>query len=546
MKNAKILQTRSLHLVKRWTVLISCLSIAACSGDKAEEPVVQSAEQEAHLSEGEAEAASGAASNMQSPNIILIVADDLGVNDLSISGNILSRTPFIDSLGTEGVNYANAYVTSPVCATSRAGLLTGRYQQRFGMEHNPIVPSFAQAVVSGRFGGTRAGRYVDVPEAEATPRDWQGMPTEEITLAEILKDAGYVTSAVGKWHLGAAHGQSPNDQGFDDFYGFYGGGSLFAEKGDETVVDAYLEWSGIDNFVWRFLEYTLFRNGEPVEERDYMTYVFANEASSFIEKNRNNPFFLYLAFNAPHNPLQAPRDWYDAFDHIEDHHTRVYYAMIAAMDEAVGGILETLEAEGLAENTIVIFTSDNGGADYTRIAESNAPYRGWKASFWEGGIKVPLLLRWPAAIPTPQVEDQPVTMLDLVPTIANAAGADLPTDRAIDGRDLMSDHIRDEPRNLFWRNGHYRSVRSGDLKLIVSDLPERIWLYDLASDPTEQTNIADRRQEDVKRLRQLLDRHDEILADKPLWPSYMFAPVYADYGVGLAPEDEEDFVDWPG
>ncbi|MEO1038662.1 MAG: sulfatase-like hydrolase/transferase [Pseudomonadota bacterium] len=480
------------------------------------------------------------------PNIILFLADDLGWNDVSVHGAAMAATPHIDSIGREGVIFRQGYVTSPVCATSRAGLMTGRYQQRFGMEVNPSSPRFAQAAAGL---GERGGVFVEVSEERQVPVPQQGLPPDEITLAELLREQGYRTALFGKWHLGAAPGLRPEDQGFDMHVGFYSGGSMFAEPGSDGIVEARLEWSGIDQIIWRALGYSLVRNGEPEASNVYQTDLWADEAVRFIEEAGDEPYFAKVSFNAPHNPLQAPQWAYDELEHIEDHVARTYYAMILSMDAAVGRVLDAVERSGAAERTIIVFSSDNGGADYTRIVEQNAPFRGWKASFWEGGVRVPFLVR--AGRGAGGVESEaPVSQMDLFVTLAEAAGAELPSDRAIDGKNIAAAFNGQDIEGhevLFWRNHHYFAVRRGDWKLHVDRSRDRVWLYDLATDPTEGNNLADTHPQIVEALSALFAAHEAELADTPLWPSNFLLPVFADAGAGEGdPETDEDWINWPG
>lgn len=485
------------------------------------------------------------------PNVILILVDDLGVGDLSVTGNRLISTPNIDAIAANGANFSTAYNSSPVCTTSRAGLLTGRYQQRFGLEHNPMHPNFAGAISGDpRYAGERSGALRDVPEDELVAPERQGLPHTEVTLAERLRSLGYRTAIVGKWHLGSAPRLRPDRQGFEEHYGFYGGASLFAEHDDPDVVNARLTWSGADNFLWDRLPFTLVRDGELVAERGYMTDLFADEAIRYVDASSpDQPFFLYLAFNAPHNPLQAPRQIYEELDHIEGHHRRVYFAMVVALDRAIGRVMQAMHDRGIDRNTIVIFASDNGGADYARVIDSNEPYRGWKASFWEGGIRTPLFISWPDRIEPGSYTDRPASLLDIVPTILAANGVNDISHEDLDGIDLLSlldPDVSAAPRDLFWRNEGNWAVRSGDWKMIVSEDPARTWLYNLADDPTEQHDLARVRPGIVEELNRRIARQNRLFAGRPLWPSLMQIPVFADWPSGQGNEETDDYINWPG
>jgi arylsulfatase A-like enzyme len=496
---------------------------------------------------GDHERGVAGAETSRPPNVVLILADDLGYNDISLHGNPLLSTPNIDSLARDGVRFTAGYVSNAVCAPSRAGLLTGRYQQRFGFEFNPTSVRFARAM-GGDADGVRDGAFREDQVDKVPAPELMGMRPEEITLAELLKARGYATAQIGKWHLGAHPDLRPDAQGFDSHVGFYAGASMFAERDDPEVVDARLAWSRIDNFVWEVLPYSLVRDGQPSDERPYQTTLWGDEAVSFVLQNRDKPFFLYLAFNAPHNPIQAPKAIYDELEGIDDHTARVYYAMIVAMDRQIGRLLGTLDELGLTEDTIVIFSSDNGGADYVGMTDLNLPWRGWKASFWEGGVRVPFLIRWPAKLPAGIEFDRPVSLLDVFPTVAAAAGAQLPGDRVIDGVDLVPYILRatdgDPHETLYWRCGHYRAVRHGDWKLELSDRPERVWLYDLVEDPGEARNLAGANPEQVAQLRALFESRAEEFIE-PVWPSLFEVPVYASAPVGRQDPDDPDYVVWP-
>ncbi len=484
----------------------------------------------------------------RAPNIIILFADDLGWNDISAHGGALIDTPNIDAIAEGGARFAQSYASSPVCATSRAGLLTGRYQQRFGMETNPSSPRFARAAAElGESGGT----FLVHPEGDGPPMAERGLPSGEVTLAETLRAAGYRTGLFGKWHLGAASGLRPEDQGFDVHVGFYAGASLFAPEGADDIVNATLPWSGVDQILWRALPYSLVRNGEPAASDVYQTDLWADEAIDFIEAAGDAPYFAMLSFNAPHNPLQAPQWAYNELTHIEGHERRTFYAMILALDAAIGRVLDAVEQSGHADDTIIIFSSDNGGADYTRIADSNMPYRGWKATFWEGGVRVPLLVRYPARVPAGLVIEGPASLLDLHPTLAGFAGAAPPEGVAFDGADLRglltAQTTTPAHQRLFWRNTDYFAVLDGRWKLHGDRSRDRIWLYDLEADPTEQNNVAEQYPEIVERLTALFAAHEAELAETPLWEANFLLPVFADDGAGLGdPLEDDDWIEWPG
>jgi len=472
-------------------------------------------------------------------NIVLIVADDLGVNDLSLSGNPEARTPNIDMLAGEGVQYSHAYATSPVCTTSRAALMTGRYQQRFGVESNPSPRALALQTFADDDGAIVIDERADDPAYGQ-----RGLPPTAVTVAERLRSAGYRTALFGKWHLGQAPGFTPNDQGFDHFFGFLGGASMFAERDDAAVVGARLDWNGLDNFLWGRLRYNLQFNGEEAEERGYQTDVFAEAAARFISGSTQSPFFVTVAFNAPHNPLQAPQDYYDTRADIEPHHRRVYYSMVDALDDGVGTILEAIERAGLSDRTLVIFTSDNGGARYIRVPEVNAPLRGFKATFWDGGIRVPLIVRDPGVSESPRRVDQPVSLLDIVPTIMQAAGLEAEGDM-FDGSNLF-DQAAQPDRLLFWRNNSLWAVRRGDWKLIRDERRNRSWLYNLVDDPNERNDLSARFPD---RVAELTSAYSHAVADMPErtgWAPNYLLPVRADPHGHDSTRNIDDWIYWAG
>lgn len=474
------------------------------------------------------------------PNVIIILADDLGYNDLSLNGGWYANTPHIDSIAQNGVNFRTSYATNSVCAPSRAALLTGRYQQRFGFEYNPLIPNAKSPVTNSEV----TALYKDgewLPEMKNI-----GIPDTEITLAQTLQKAGYRTSVFGKWHLGYDQSKGPARKGFDYSLIFPAGGALYAPVDTPGIIDFKLVWSKFDHMVWRIVDTGVLRNGQPEKAPYYMTDFLADEASAFIKRNQEKPFFLYLAFNAPHNPLQARKDKYDTLSNISDKEQRVYTAMVETLDDAVGRVLNTLDKTGLSDNTIVIFASDNGGAAYLRIPYLNLPFRGWKATFFEGGVRVPLMIRWPAKLAKNRTITSPVSLLDIFPTIAAAAGADTSNSKILDGIDLFRYLVPEEKipdnRALFWRTDRYKAVRVGHYKLQLDEHSEKIWLFDLEQDPVERHNIASKLPSKVVELQTILDEHEKGLVP-PAWPAMVRKRTYIDGTVDPMPDDAE-FVEW--
>jgi arylsulfatase A-like enzyme len=388
-------------------------------------------------------------------NIVLIVADDLGYGELGCYGGKDVPTPHIDSIAAAGVRFTNGYVTCPVCAPTRCGLLTGRYQQRFGFENNPG------------------------PEQAADPN--YGLPAAPI-LPERLKAAGYATGMVGKWHLGYRADSTPARRGFDSFFGFLGGASSYV--GSRTLL----------------------RGDQAVPGVDYNTDAFASEATTFIDRHAAGPFFLYLPFNAVHAPLQAPQRYLDRFANIGDEKRRTYAAMQSAMDDAVGAVLESLRSHQLDDRTLVIFISDNGGPT-RQTTSSNAPLRGFKGGVYEGGIRIPCMMRFPGVLPAGKAIDDPVISLDVVPTVLRAARITAPDAARLEGVDLIA-ALRDASvpqRPLFWKFGRQWAVRDGRWKLMQAAESASPELYDLSADIGEQHDLAAEQPERVKQLTALWD-----------------------------------------
>lgn len=495
------------------------------------------------------------------PNIILILTDDVGFNDISLynggaaDGTLM--TPSIDALAHSGVTFTNGYAANAVCAPSRASMLTGRYSTRFGFEFTPIFKEGPLIVNWMQEDAAPSDPIIIIDEetAERLPDiQFLGMPSEQVTIAEVLKERGYHNVHIGKWHLGSIGDMRPEKQGFDE--SLYMGGTLYLPESHPDVINAKRMDQGIEKMVWATAQYAAQFNGSEAFEPDgYLTDYYTREAVKVIELNKNRPFFLFLSHWGIHNPLQATREDYDALSHIEDHHLRVYAAMMLAVDRSVGAVVESLEANGLTENTLILFTSDNGGAQYIGLPDVNKPFRGWKLNHFEGGIHVPYLAKWPAKIAAGSILKSPVHHVDLFQTIAAAAGARLPQDRVLDGVDLVpyvTGDVQGVPHEtLFWRQGHHQSVRHKDWKLIRAEnvnadgnREEVVWLFDLAADPTEQINLAAQMPDKVSNLQGLLAAHNAEQA-KPLWPSVIDLPQLIDKDGTQAFKMGDEIVYWP-
>ena len=485
------------------------------------------------------------------PNIVVILADDLGWNDLSwLGGGVAGGTvptPSIDSLARDGVHFANGYSAHGTCAPSRAALMTGRYGTRFGFEFTPTPPGFATTVA--RLANARPGSLRKVLIDDAAPEvaaAEKGMPPSEITLAELLKPAGYHSVHIGKWHLGDTGAMAAHEQGFDESLLMASG--LYLPEDHPDVVNSKQDFDPIDRFLWGAFRFAASFNGGPeFEPAGYLTDYYTDQAVRVIEANRDRPFFLYLAHWAVHTPLQALRADYEALSHIEEHRLRVYAAMVRSLDRSVGRVLGALRDNGLEENTLVFFTSDNGAAGYLGLPRVNAPFRGWKITFFEGGIHVPFLLKWPARIAGGQTFEAPVHGFDIFATAAAAAGVGLPDDRTIDGVDLVP-HVLGEAEGvpherLFWRTGDYQVVLADGYKLQVSDPPGRAWLFDLANDPTERHDLADAEPASVEALKALLAAHNAAQAE-PLWPATRRSPINIDKTLLERDAPDDEFIYW--
>ncbi|MDA2924775.1 sulfatase [Acidobacteria bacterium AH-259-L09] len=428
------------------------------------------------------------------PNFVVILADDLGYCDTSLYGCDQVPTPAIDRIAREGVSFTDAYVTAGTCSPSRAALLTGRYQQRFGFEFN-------------------------TGPARITEREQRGLSTDEVTIAEVLKVQGYRTALVGKWHQGTVDRFHPNERGFDFFYGFLPGARPYFDEppSDGNPTSRRVNPLQPEYRPARPLN-TMYRNKQRVKEPEYLTDALAREAAAYIRANREFPFFLYLAFNAPHTPIEATREYVDRFPDEENLLRRTYMGMISALDDGVGKVLDALDEAGLTNDTVVVFLSDNGCAIDTEAC-TNDPLRLGKLFLFEGGIRVPFAMRYPEVLQPGQTYTQPVSSLDLFPTMLTLAGSQRPTDKHLDGVDLLpfvTGRDNNAPHeDLFWRNGSNKAMRSGPWKLFWNE--RQTWLFNLSEDLGEVNNLADDKKKLVDSMKK---RYENWEADKtsPAWP----------------------------
>ena len=489
--------------------------------------------------------------NDSRPNIILILADDMGYNDISLHNGGAAdgtlETPHIDSLAKNGVWFNKGYAANATCAPSRASIMTGRYATRFGFEFTP-VPDLGQLVIRwlAEEDDDNLRARIDNEIARNLPSFMdQGMPSDQITIAEILKTQGYYTAHIGKWHLGHSSGMSPLDQGFDDSLSL--AGAYYLPEDHPDVVNAKFETS-IDKMVWSGGQYAArFNDSNYFTPDKYVTDYYTDEAIKVIEKNKNRPFFLYLSHWAIHNPLQAIRSDVEQMSHMSGHNLKVYSGMIRALDRSVGEIIRTLKELNIYGRTLIFFTSDNGGANYIELEDINKPFRGWKISFFEGGIRVPFILSWPDQIDPGLKFDKPVHHFDIFSTIASAANVQIPMDRKIDGVDLMpyikGEKITNPHQTLFWRSGNHQAVLHENWKYLISKKEGTKWLFDTDQDPLERNNLININPEKTLQIESLLAMFNSEQAN-PLYPSSTELPVLIDKYDGQVIEDTDEFIFW--
>jgi arylsulfatase A-like enzyme len=452
----------------------------------------------------------GATQRMSQPNVLLILVDDLPWPDVSTYGLHRVQTPNIDRIAREGVAFTNGYVVASVCAVSRAGLLTGRSPQRFGFDYNL--------------------------DDSANQRD--GLPVGELTLGDRLRAIGYHTGIIGKWHLGEDPQFYPTRRGFDEFFGFLAGETVYVDPKTPGIVSTH---TAVDR---------TFDHRKPssriVEGPDarvvnnfnrYLTSEITDRAVDYIARNRHQPFFLYLAYNAPHWPLQVPQRYYDRFANIRDPIRRTFVAMIAALDEGIGRVLDEVEKDGLRERTLVIFLSDNGCPSQFGFCDCSHPLGAGKFTYLEGGTRVPFMMAWPGHLKPHAPVDTPVSSLDIVPTVLRAAEPGAASLTELEGRDLVSqvdrtgtapgravDSAAAMPRTLFWGQEPLFAARSGRWKLFKSLDQKRLALFDLEADPAEEHDVSGSEPQRVRALDAALEGWRRQLP-KPLWPLHQVGEV---------------------
>ncbi len=473
----------------------------------------------------------GAYAQQQSPNVILIVVDDLGFNDLQAYGNTRIRTPNIDALGNQGVRCTHAYASSPISGPSRAAILTGRYQNRFGCEFMPydkfdksFMKDFKKYYLS--FKKKPEGLKTFSPNIFVRRGKYKTeLPKSEIIIAELMKKAGYATGLIGKWNIGSDIKNSPDKYGYDYSYYFAGALTRYIDEPIDTskYVNMPLPWAFSDIPAWqkRAGATAIRENNKEVKDTGYLTFSFANKAVEFIDKNKNNPFFLTLTFNAPHDPFQAPKAYYNHI-HESDPVKKIYYAMIEALDDAMGDVVAALKEHNLYDNTLIIFTSDNGGAAYTRATDNGLC--GGKCTLFDGGLRVPFYIRFPQTMLNQSVVyEHPVSTLDIFSTITSVANVPVPNDRTYDGVNLLP-YLQDESSEcphqcLYWRNGYVKACIIDHWKLYIAKKDKKVFLFDLSNDPKELNNLAELFPEKVKEMEAVISEWEKTQTVKPLWPS---------------------------
>ena len=483
------------------------------------------------------------------PNIILILADDMGYNDISIHNGGAAdgtlQTKNIDALAKSGILFTRGYAANATCAPSRASIMTGKYPTRFGYEFTPI-PTLGRMIINwlAEEDDSELKTRIDREVVSNIPSFMeQGMPTEQITIAELLRDAGYYTAHIGKWHLGEAYGMDPLSQGFQDSLGLIG--PLYLPEDHPDVVNAKFD-TRIDKMIWGIGQYSAtFNKSDPFAPDKYVTDYYTDEALKVIENNRNRPFFLYLSHWAIHNPLQALRSDFEQMSHMHGHNLQVYSAMINSLDRSVGKIVEKLKELEIYGKTLIVFTSDNGGANYIELEDINKPYRGWKISFFEGGIRVPYIVSWPDEINPGKKSDSAVHHFDIFPTIAKAAGIE--SIHTLDGVDLLP-FIKNEKqtkphKTLFWRSGNHQSVLHEKWKYIISKKENFRWLFDTSVDPLESNNLIESHPEVARKIEELMTKFNSEQND-PLFPASYEVPIMIDKYDGQKFEEGDEYLYW--
>lgn len=464
------------------------------------------------------QAAAAEPSSVKPPNVVIILADDLGYSDLGIQGGKDIPTPNIDQLARKSTRFTSGYVTCPVCAPTRAALLTGRYQQRYGFDEN--------------------GSIAQIPN--------YGLERSEKTIADSFKAAGYATAAFGKWHLGEGEGFQPNDRGFDEFFGFLAGANDYIPYDDLEANAKTWRTAGaisvsregtskgqLPKTLTDGRRFPIYRQKTRIVEPRYLTEAFAQESVNFIDRQTaaGKPFFLYLPFNAVHVPFSSTEKYDSRFPNLPPGR-KDYAALLSAMDDAVGAVVAKLREKGIENDTLIFFLSDNGGPSIDNGGpkaggsggsnySTNLPLRGRKNTFYEGGFRVPFFVSWAGHLPADKVIDTPVVSLDILPTALAAAGIKHAGDKPLDGKNILpliqGQDATPPHDHLFWRVQNRFAARDSQWKTIRFE-DGRVELYDLTNDISESNNVADKHPEIVQRLQTSIENWNATL-EKPRWNS---------------------------
>jgi arylsulfatase A-like enzyme len=474
------------------------------------------------------------------PDIIWIIVDDLGIADTDLYGSGTVHMPNLNKIADEGVRFENAYVTASVCSPSRAAMLTGRYNQRFGFEHqlhdrylkNKLEYFVFQHLMDSK--PWYPQNQDAVPDAEFVAS--MGLPESEITIAEVLKKHGYTTGLFGKWHLTMQDDNGPNAFGFDTFYGFLNSHSLYASEKNSEVISTRNRKDWSDKYIWkdgRSGRSAIQRNGKVIAEERYLTSAITDEAIGFIDKS-TAPYFALVSYTAPHTPFQATAAAYAKCSDIKDPVKRTYAAMISTLDDEIGRLMDYLKKTNRFDHTLIFFISDNGGATYTH-ATDNGEYKGGKITDFEGGLKVPMVMTWPAKVPQGVRYAPCVSALDIYQTILQATATDKPTVE-LDGVNLLPYIQTGQPVHdyLFFRKGYNHSIRSADYKLTWNTSSGDSLMYHLRTDPYEKVNIYGREAHTEK---------EELIRAYSQWEQKM-VPAQWPALINYRYEDKEKHVYW--
>ena len=478
------------------------------------------------------------------PNIILIVADDLGFNDVRDSPNI-------KSIYQNGIKFNNAYAAHATCAPSRAALFTGRFPTKLGLEFTPHPASMDFAMHFQN--GLVHNNIVNFTTLIKNPSmEYMSLNKNETLVSNVLKKHNYTNYFVGKWHLGELDGYRPLERGFDESLAFLYGASMYGENEDPNIVSTNITKSLFDTYISKWIPFGISHNNKQmIKPNEYLTDYLSNSVIKIIKNEHNSPdpFFITLAYNAPHNPYQALKSDYES--ETGEHNEKIYKAMIKAVDRGVGNIIQTLKDEEKYDNTLIMFTSDNGGTHLIELDDINYPYNGWKCTFFEGGIKVPMFWQWPNKISPNSQFNKTVSHVDIFSTISSLVNYVDKSNSEIDGVNLMP-HIlnnkKDEIHNtLFWRSADYKTIKHNKWKLSISDKMNKSWFFDLDKDPQELNNLMKdvytngtvRYYYDIIYERLIETNKDQ---QNPMWnsPMMMAIPIYS----SSIKSKEDDYVYW--